>query len=494
MKHFFELRSAGPGTVLVQLRDDPGMVEAVQAALSQLDAVESATPGFDSVFVSFDPRTLLPEEITTALEAIPSPDRSRLAQGSEIEIPISIAATDAPDLELILEACRVSREELIEILRSVVLRGRFEGFLPGFVYLDGLPSRLAIERRTVPRTTVPAGSFAIAAGMAGFYPIASPAGWHILGRTPAALVDPERRPEKLLRPGDRVSLRLCESIDEARSCWSDSRPIDRRPASDARGRPYLRVERPGQMALIVDGSTGRKSFDTGAARAANLAVGNPEGAPVMEVAAVGPVLRFHHEATLSWQGADADISVDDSSVTVKAQFPVAAGSTVAIGPLREGLRGWLAVPGGYSHFGSGVLREGDQLGSEGLEARTPRIVRIERTGRTTIGVWPGPHPTDPDQLPLLTSVVWTVTAAIDRTGVRLESPEVSTGPRGVASCGMRAGSVQWHPGGQLVAMGPDHPVTGGYLQPFSIDREEIWKLGSLRPGERVRFALLSGKG
>ncbi|MBW3564422.1 MAG: urea amidolyase family protein [Acidobacteria bacterium] len=493
MKDFFELRSAGPGTVLVQLDDDPAMVEAVQTTLSQMDAVESATPGFDSVFVSFDPRTLSLEEITTALEAIPPPDRSRLASGSEIEIPVSIAAADAPDLDFIVEACGVGREELIEILRSVVLRGRFEGFLPGFVYLDGLPPRLVIERRTVPRTKVPAGSFAIAAGMAGFYPLASPAGWHILGRTPAALVDPERRPAKLLRPGDRISLRLCESMEEARSVWSDPRPVDRGLASAGRGRPLLRVERPGQMALIVDGSTGRRPFDAGAARAANLAVGNPEGAPVMEIAAVGPVLRFDDEAMLSWQGADPDISVDDSSVGVKAQFPVVAGSMVAIGPLREGLRGWLAVSGGYSHFGSGVLREGDQLGSEGLPARTPRIVPVERTGRTTIGVWPGPHPIDPDELQLLTSIVWTVTAEIDRTGVRLESPEISTGPRGVASCGMRAGSVQWHPGGQLVAMGPDHPVTGGYLQPFSIDREEIWKLAALRPGESVWFILLNRK-
>jgi allophanate hydrolase subunit 2 len=55
---------------------------------------------------------------------------------------------------------------------------------------------------------------------------------------------------------------------------------------------------------------------------------------------------------------------------------------------------------------------------------------------------------------------------------------------------MRPGSVQWHPGGELVVMGPDHPLTGGYLQPLTVPLREMWKVAQLAPGERARFVLL----
>jgi KipI family sensor histidine kinase inhibitor len=78
------------------------------------------------------------------------------------------------------------------------------GFAPGFPYLLGLAAALSIPRRSTPRTSVPAGSVAIAEQQTGIYPRPSPGGWHVIGRTPCAMFDAHRDPPALLRAGDRV--------------------------------------------------------------------------------------------------------------------------------------------------------------------------------------------------------------------------------------------------------------------------------------------------
>jgi inhibitor of KinA len=78
------------------------------------------------------------------------------------------------------------------------------GFAPGFPYLLGLPAALEVPRRPTPRTSVPAGSVAIAERQTGIYPRTSPGGWHVIGRTPQAMFDPRRSPPALLRAGDLV--------------------------------------------------------------------------------------------------------------------------------------------------------------------------------------------------------------------------------------------------------------------------------------------------
>jgi allophanate hydrolase subunit 2 len=84
---------------------------------------------------------------------------------------------------------------------------------------------------------------------------------------------------------------------------------------------------------------------------------------------------------------------------------------------------------------------------------------------------------------------WIVTPQLDRVGIRLR-PVIASPfgpPADLPSCGMQPGTLQWHPDGSLVAMGPDHPITGGYLQPATIVSDDVWKLAYLQPGDRVRF-------
>jgi KipI family sensor histidine kinase inhibitor len=78
------------------------------------------------------------------------------------------------------------------------------GFLPGFAYLGDLPEKLHLPRRAVPRTRVPAGSVAIAEELTAVYPVVSPGGWRLIGRTPLRLFDHRADPPSLFAPGDRV--------------------------------------------------------------------------------------------------------------------------------------------------------------------------------------------------------------------------------------------------------------------------------------------------
>jgi KipI family sensor histidine kinase inhibitor len=121
--------------------------------------------------------------------------------GPAVEIPCRYTGDD---LAAVATAWRVSPAEVAQIHTAHTYRVAFCGFSPGFAYLSGLPSRFALPRRANPRTTVPAGSVAMAGTYTGVYPRPSPGGWQIIGYTDAVLWDAAKEPPALLSPGHRV--------------------------------------------------------------------------------------------------------------------------------------------------------------------------------------------------------------------------------------------------------------------------------------------------
>jgi KipI family sensor histidine kinase inhibitor len=117
------------------------------------------------------------------------------------EIPV---VYDGEDLAAVAQACGLSEAEVVRLHGSTEYVVAFLGFSRGFPYLSGLPEALRLPRRSPPRTKVPAGSVAIAFDQCGVYPMATPGGWHLLGRTDRQLFDPEREPPSELSSGDRV--------------------------------------------------------------------------------------------------------------------------------------------------------------------------------------------------------------------------------------------------------------------------------------------------
>lgn len=119
--------------------------------------------------------------------------------------PVEVAVRyDGVDLDDVARATGLTADEVIAAHHGAAYEVAFCGFAPGFAYLRGLDLRLHLPRRATPRTSVPAGSVAIAAEYSAVYPRSSPGGWHLLGTTDATLFDPGRTPPALLTPGARV--------------------------------------------------------------------------------------------------------------------------------------------------------------------------------------------------------------------------------------------------------------------------------------------------
>jgi inhibitor of KinA len=169
------------------------------------EAIGNYYPAYASVLVSFEPGAARLEEVGRFLESLlwevestPLPD-ARL-----IEIPVCYGGELGPDLEDVARYAKLPPAEVVRLYSSAEYFVHFLGFVPGFPYLGGLAPAIAAPRLATPRKKVPAGSVAIGGSQAGVYPIESPGGWRLIGRTPLRLFTPEEDSPVLLRMGDRV--------------------------------------------------------------------------------------------------------------------------------------------------------------------------------------------------------------------------------------------------------------------------------------------------
>lgn len=129
-------------------------------------------------------------------------DRSDRADGARVvEIPVRY---EGPDLEEVATLTQLTTAEVVAAHTGTPWRVGFGGFAPGFAYLVGGDRRLAVPRRSSPRTSVPVGAVGLAGEFSGIYPRSSPGGWQLIGTTDVVLWDPDRDPPALLQPGSTV--------------------------------------------------------------------------------------------------------------------------------------------------------------------------------------------------------------------------------------------------------------------------------------------------
>ncbi|HYR22847.1 MAG TPA: 5-oxoprolinase subunit PxpB [Chthoniobacterales bacterium] len=142
-------------------------------------------------------------------EALSKEDFGRADRGEKtpIEIPVCYESEFAFDLEDLARRAGLDLEEVVDLHCGAEYRVHCVGFTAGFPFLGGMPRKLATPRRDVPRKAIPAGSVAIGGAQTGIYPVKSPGGWNVIGRTPLRLFDPQKDPPALLRAGDRVRFR-----------------------------------------------------------------------------------------------------------------------------------------------------------------------------------------------------------------------------------------------------------------------------------------------
>lgn len=170
-----------------------------------ISSVRNLHPAYCSLLVKFDALRL----DHARLEAILRGYLDRLAQvelppARELEIPVCYGGQFGEDLDEVASLHGMSPAQVIELHTSVTYLVYFLGFVPGFAYLGELPDALATPRLAVPRKSVPPGSVGIAGNQTGVYPVATPGGWRLIGRTPVAMFRPDRIEMSVLSLGDRV--------------------------------------------------------------------------------------------------------------------------------------------------------------------------------------------------------------------------------------------------------------------------------------------------
>ncbi|MGI8891150.1 MAG: 5-oxoprolinase subunit PxpB [Chthoniobacterales bacterium] len=203
-----EIIPLGDAALIVRTGNSLGAVLRTWSKLTtaRLPGVVEVAPAWASVTVFFDsPRDLdaCVQEVQTALKK-----RGKLAlrpiRPRIIKVPVCYDREFALDLDQVATTNNLTPGEVIKRHAAAHYRVRCLGFTAGFPYLSGLPARLATARRSTPRLRVPAGSVAIGGDQTGIYPLPSPGGWNIVGRTPLRIFDPARENPATLRPGDRL--------------------------------------------------------------------------------------------------------------------------------------------------------------------------------------------------------------------------------------------------------------------------------------------------
>ncbi|MFF1557360.1 allophanate hydrolase subunit 1 [Streptomyces sp. NPDC058279] len=190
----------GTGALLLET-DSAAEVAALHAELlrrrAELGGVRDIVPAARTVLLDgvADPAAL---GARIARWEVPALAESR---GPLVRVPVRY---DGPDLAEVAALWGVAEDEVSAIVGGIVFRVAFCGFAPGFGYLTGLPARFHLPRRATPRTSVPAGSLALAGEYAGVYPRSSPGGWQLIGSTDVVVWDPAREPAALFAPGVRV--------------------------------------------------------------------------------------------------------------------------------------------------------------------------------------------------------------------------------------------------------------------------------------------------
>ncbi len=284
---------------------------------------------------------------------------------------------------------------------------------------------------------------------------------------------------------------------------------------------------PGRIGYWEVGVPPSGAMDPLALRIANRLIGNEEGAAGLEMTLTGPTLRFNTNTTLCLTGAEMNAELDGVSVPFWKPLTIVAGQTLKIGrTIGHGCRAYLAVQGGldvpiylgsrstftlgnFGGHGGRALRVGDVLHLHSSKAviGSSALTKLHPFSRgikpSTIRVLYGPHGAPdfftPEDIEMFFSTEWEVHYNSARTGVRLIGPkptwartdggEAGLHPSNIHDNAYAIGSIDFT-GDMPIILGPDGPSLGGFVCPAVVVHAELWKVGQLKPGDRIRFVAI----
>jgi KipI family sensor histidine kinase inhibitor len=520
------IREAGDSAVLLQY--DPVIDASVNARViaiadvmraQRIGGVRDVVSTFSGVAVYFDPLLVAIDTVTEALRSAANVAVERASNGRVVEVPVSYGGEAGPDMSELATMTGLTETEIARRHAELTYRVFMLGFLPGFAYMASVDESIAAPRRTSPRVRVPAGSVGIAGRQTGIYPLESPGGWQIIGRTPLRVFDPVRAEPCLFEPGDSVRFVDAGPSDPSRL---KAAPTSTQSPVGSAFRRTLTVITPGLFTTVQDeGRWGRQgsgisvsgALDLTSHRLANAVVGNDRTAATLEITLQGPELRFDRDAVIAVAGADLSPTLDGASLRQMSATRGRAGSVLRFGDRRSGARAYLALSGGIdvapvlgsrsTHAMTAVggvagrqLRAGDvlELGESASSTRSPVIAVEPRPRAVRLRAVPGPQDDffAPTAFEILQRAQFRVSPQSNRMGYRLTGEAIPRSTdREMISDATFLGGLQIPPSGEPILLMADRQTTGGYPQIATVITADLPVAAQLAPGDSVEFELCS---
>lgn len=347
--------------------------------------IREIVPTYCAVSVYFDEKnckaSLLKKIALEVIEKIDGEEEKSTGSERIITIPVCYETEEfAPDLRKVAEHANLSTKEVIRIHSSTDYLIYMMGFLPGFPYLGGMEKCLETPRLETPRTKIPAGSVAIGGAQTGLYPVESPGGWNIIGRTPLKLFDLNRNLHFLYNSGDKIrfepiSRKEFEDFDvyaendwlwkngfEAEAVQHSHSVVAGRKKPHEKNIPHyecdggIKILVAGLLTTIQDaGTTGFQKYGISQSGAmdeisfvlANAICGNQENAACLETTLSGPSIRFVTDCDFAITGAVfSNASLNGKPVEMNKKIHANAGEVLNCGFASKGLRSYIAFAGG----------------------------------------------------------------------------------------------------------------------------------------------------
>lgn len=506
-----------------------------------LSGIVEWVPAFCSVSVYFDPLAITRNSICRKLKriikrtAVVDTTVSEPETGSEVlhTVPVCYEDDLAPDMATVCSHSGLSREQVIALHSSKEYLVYMLGFLPGFVYLGGMDGRLTTPRLNTPRLKIAAGSVGIAGSQTGIYPLDSPGGWQLIGRTPIKPYDPLRTPPVLFKAGDHIRFEPItrQDFDRLSGIFDRKQPEERILSPEGASVSVITagalttVQDGGRFRFQKDGFTPSGVMDRISYRLANAITGNKPEAAVLETTMLGPKLRFFEDTYFAVTGADQQPTLNGQRIPLYTQVYAHAGSILSLGFTVTGLRSYIAFSGGINvpvvlgsrstsmRYGLGgfkgrALVTGDVLPlctaaginhtkplpvPEELLTVPPGSVSDDR-GPVTLRIIAGPQDSFFPAAAVRQFIKndYIVSGESDRMGLRLAGAKLkSRNGTDIISDGITYGSVQISSSGQPIIMAADHQTCGGYAKIATVITADMPRLGQLKPGTGIRFKFVS---
>jgi len=491
-----------------------------------IEGTEEIVPTYRSLIIYYNPQKVKYTDLVQQLKELEkSVTEITLPAAHVTEIPVLYGGEYGPDLEFVAQHNKLSTKEVINLHTEKEYFIYMLGFSPGFAYLGGMSDKIATPRLEKPRIKVSEGSVGIAGKQTGIYPIESPGGWQIIGRTPIKLYDPKKEFPFLLKSGDYIKFYPInqEQFNEI------EKKIDEENYS-------CRVELYGGFKVIKSGifntvqDLGRFGFqqygmpvsgamDSCALRIGNRLLGNKEDEAGIEVSTPGLALEALDQTVITITGANFNPTINNSPVPMWEAIEVKKGDIITFNQIKSGSRSYLLVAGSVdvpiilgskSTYGRGKVG-----GLKGRPLKKSDTINIGKTNqelqniigrKVSVKNLPAYHeenkvrvilgPQDDyftkDGLHAFLNSSYEITVNSDRMGYRLKGPKIeSKNGSDIITDGIPLGSVQVPRNGMPIVMLADRQTTGGYAKIATVISVDIDKFAQMKPGNKVKFTQIN---